>query len=102
MQAVVMAGGEGSRLRPLTINRPQPMVPIVDKPCLGHIFDLLKRYGIEGSLVTLQYMAPVIQDSYVERGGAGLRLRYGVAERPLGPGVSVRPPAGHLRRPLLV
>ena len=36
-----MAGGEGSRLRPLTINRPKPMVSIVNKPCLGHIFDLL-------------------------------------------------------------
>ncbi|HEV2011046.1 MAG TPA: sugar phosphate nucleotidyltransferase, partial [Candidatus Limnocylindria bacterium] len=46
MQAVVMAGGEGSRLRPLTINRPKPMVSIVNKPCLGHIFDLLKRHGI--------------------------------------------------------
>ena len=52
-----MAGGEGSRLRPLTINRPKPMVPIVDKPCLGHIFELLKRHGIEESFVTLQYLA---------------------------------------------
>src|SRR5439155_709876 len=46
MQAVVMAGGEGSRLRPLTINRPKPMVSIVNKPCLGHIFDLLQRVVI--------------------------------------------------------
>src|SRR5207253_1733746 len=68
MQAVVMAGGEGSRLRPLTINRPKPMVPIVDKPCLGHIFELLKRHGIEESFVTLQYLASVIQDSYGEGG----------------------------------
>src|SRR5207247_1569871 len=76
MQAVVMAGGEGSRLRPLTINRPKPMVPIVDKPCLGHIFDLLKRHGIEDSFVTLQYMASVIQDSYGDGGGVGMRLRF--------------------------
>src|SRR5205823_3831246 len=68
MQAVVMAGGEGSRLRPLTINRPKPMVPIVDKPCLGHIFELLKRHGIEDSFVTLQYLATVIQDSYGDGG----------------------------------
>src|SRR5207244_1736973 len=90
MQAVVMAGGEGSRLRPLTINRPKPMVPIVDKPCLGHIFDLLKRHGIEDSFVTLQYLASVIQDSYGDGGGIGMRLRYSVEETPLGTGGSVR------------
>src|SRR6266852_3572535 len=90
MQAVVMAGGEGSRLRPLTINRPKPMVPIVDKPCLGHIFELLKRHGIEESFVTLQYLASVIQDSYGDGGGIGMRLRYSVEETPLGTGGSVR------------
>src|SRR6266576_267892 len=90
MQAVVMAGGEGSRLRPLTINRPKPMVPIVDKPCLGHIFELLKRHGIEESFVTLQYLASVIQDSYGDGGGIGMRLRYSIEETPLGTGGSVR------------
>src|SRR5256885_1387740 len=90
MQAVVMAGGEGSRLRPLTINRPKPMVPIVNKPCLGHIFELLKRHGIEDSFVTLQYLASIIQDSYGDGGGIGMRLRYSVEETPLGTGGSVR------------
>src|SRR6266702_2110416 len=90
MQAVVMAGGEGSRLRPLTINRPKPMVPIVDKPCLGHIFDLLKRHSITDAFVTLQYLASVIQDSYGDGGGIGMRLRYSVEETPLGTGGSVR------------
>ena len=90
MQAVVMAGGEGSRLRPLTINRPKPMVSIVNKPCLGHIFDLLKRHGIEDGFVTLQYLASVIQDSYGDGGAVGMRLRYSVEETPLGTGGSVR------------
>src|SRR5213594_3955436 len=90
MQAVVMASGEGSRLRPLTINRPKPMVPIVNQPCLGHIFDLLKRHGIEDSFVTLQYMASVIQDSYGDGGSVGMRLRYSIEETPLGTGGSVR------------
>ncbi|MDP9245647.1 MAG: sugar phosphate nucleotidyltransferase, partial [Chloroflexota bacterium] len=90
MQAVVMAGGEGSRLRPLTIHRPKPMVSIVNKPCLGHIFDLLKRHGIEDAFVTLQYLASVIQDSYGDGGGVGMRLRYSVEETPLGTGGSVR------------
>src|SRR6266849_809342 len=90
MQAVVMAGGEGSRLRPLTINRPKPMVQIVNKPCLGHIFDLLLRHGIDDAFVTLQYLASVIQDSYGDGGGLGLRLRYSIEETPLGTGGSVR------------
>src|SRR5436190_10888354 len=102
MQAVVMAGGEGSRLRPLTINRPKPMVPIVDKPCLGHIFELLKRHGIEESFVTLQYLASVIQDSYGDGGGVGMRLRYSVEETPLGTGGSVRQIAGELDGTFLV
>ena len=85
-----MAGGEGSRLRPLTINRPKPMVSIVNKPCLGHIFDLLRRHGIEEAFVTLQYLASVIQDSYGDGGGVGMRLRYSVEETPLGTGGSVR------------
>jgi len=90
MQAVVMAGGEGSRLRPLTINRPKPMVSIVNKPCLGHIFDLLQRHGISDAFVTLQYLASVIQDSFGDGGAVGMRLKYSIEETPLGTGGSVR------------
>src|SRR5256885_1306441 len=102
MQAVVMAGGEGSRLRPLTINRPKPMVQIVNKPCLGHIFDLLLRHGIDDAFVTLQYLASVIQDSYGDGGGLGLRLRYSIEETPLGTGGSVRQIADQLAGTFIV
>src|SRR6266545_2253382 len=85
-----MAGGEGSRLRPLTINRPKPMVPVASKPCLGHIFALLQRHGITEAFVTLQYLASVIQDAYGDGGSVGMRLRYSVEETPLGTGGSVR------------
>jgi dTDP-glucose pyrophosphorylase len=53
MKAVVMAGGEGSRLRPLTIRRPKPMVPIAGKPVMEHILNLLKRHGITEVIVTV-------------------------------------------------
>ena len=46
MKAVVMAGGEGTRLRPLTSNQPKPMVPVAGKPCMEHIIDLLRRHGM--------------------------------------------------------
>src|SRR5687767_3401045 len=102
MLAVVMAGGEGSRLRPLTINRPKPMVSIVNKPCLGHIFDLLTRSGITDAYVTLQYLASVIQDAYGDGSGAGLHLRYSVEETPLGTGGSVRQIGDDLKETFLV
>src|SRR3990172_4568837 len=102
MRAVVMAGGEGSRLRPLTIGRQKQMVPIVDKPCIGHIFDLLKRHGITDAFVTLQYMASVIQDAYGDGGSVGMRLRYSVEETPLGTGGSVRQLGKALDAPFLV
>ncbi len=85
-----MAGGEGSRLRPLTINRPKPMVSIVDKTCLGHIFELLKRHGFSEAIVTLQYLANVIQDSFGDGTAVGLPVVYSVEETPLGTGGSVR------------
>ena len=78
------------------------MVPIVDKPCLGHIFELLKRHGIEESFVTLQYLASVIQDSYGDGGGVGMPLRYSVEETPLGTGGSVRQLAADLDGTFLV
>src|SRR5919204_6174927 len=96
MKAVVMAGGEGSRLRPLTINRPKPMVAIVNKPCLGHIFDLLKRHRVHEGVVTLQYLANVIQDSFGNGTAIGLPVTYSVEETPLGTGGSVRQVLDHL------
>ena len=62
MKAVVMAGGEGSRLRPLTVTRPKPMVPIVGRPVMEHILNLLKGHGITEVVVTVQYMASAIED----------------------------------------
>src|SRR5258708_35269118 len=60
MKAVVMAGGEGSRLRPLTGTRPKPMGPIVGRPGMGHIPNLRKSYGIAEDRVTVHYIASAI------------------------------------------
>lgn len=90
MKAVVMAGGEGSRLRPLTIERPKPMVPIVNKPVLAHIFELLKRYEITEVIVTVQYLANLIQDYFEDGSSLGMRIHYSVEETPLGTAGSVK------------
>ena len=47
MKAVIMAGGEGTRLRPLTSNAPKPMLPVADRPMMQHVIQLLKRHGVE-------------------------------------------------------
>lgn len=102
MKAVVMAGGEGSRLRPLTVGRPKPMVPIVNKPVLGHILDLLKHHGIEDVVITLQYMPTAIQDYFGDGSSLGMRLTYAIEDSPLGTAGGVKNAARHLDDTFLV
>lgn len=89
MKAVVMAGGEGSRLRPLTIGRPKPMVQVVNRPCIEHILLLLKRHGITDVIVTLQYLAEQIQDYFGDGSSLGMTITYSIEESPLGTAGSV-------------
>jgi len=102
MKAVVMAGGDGARLRPLTIGRPKPMVPVVNKPVMGHIFDLLKSHGITEVIVTLRYLASVIQDFFGDGSNLGMQITYVVEESPLGTAGSVRNAAPYLDDTFLV
>lgn len=90
MKAVIMAGGEGSRLRPLTCDRPKPMVPVANRPMMAHIVELLREHGFEEVAVTLQYMPEVIRDYFGSGARWGLEMRYFVEETPLGTAGSVR------------
>jgi mannose-1-phosphate guanylyltransferase/phosphomannomutase len=91
-----MAGGEGSRLRPLTIGRPKPMVPVVNKSVIGHLFDLLKHHGITEVIVTLRYMASFIQDYFDDGSSIGMKITYSIEEAPLGTAGSVKHAARYL------
>jgi len=102
MKAVVMAGGAGSRLRPLTINRPKPMVPMVNKPVVAHILDLLKRHGITEVVITLQYMADAVQDYFGDGQSLGMDVRYSIEETPLGTAGSVKQTQDFLDEPFVV
>src|SRR5918992_1232772 len=84
VRAVVMAGGEGTRLRPLTSNQPKPMVPIVGKPCMEHIVDLLRRHGFEDIVVTLAFMPQMIRGYFGDGASQGLQIRYSIEEMPAG------------------
>ncbi|GAC1442836.1 MAG: mannose-1-phosphate guanyltransferase [Chloroflexota bacterium] len=102
MKAVVMAGGEGSRLRPLTLGRPKPMVPLVNRPMLEHILLLLKQHGITDVILTVQYMASYIQNQLGDGSDLGMRITYSVEDQPLGTAGSVRQAADDLTETFLV
>jgi mannose-1-phosphate guanylyltransferase/phosphomannomutase len=102
MKAVLMAGGEGSRLRPLTIVRPKPMVPIVNNPVMEHVLALLKRYGITEVIVTVQYLASVIEDYFGDGSQFGMQISYSVEEVPLGTAGSVKKAEAELDDTFLV
>ena len=84
MKALVLAGGEGTRLRPLTVTRPKPLITLVNRPIMGHVLALLKRHGIEDVVIAVSYRANMIQDYFGSGRALGLRLQYAVEERPLG------------------
>ena len=90
MRAVVMAGGEGTRLRPLTSNQPKPMVPVANKPCMEHIIELLKRHGIEDIVVTLAFLPKAIRDYFGDGSELGVNMNYSVEQVPLGTAGSVK------------
>lgn len=102
MKAVVMAGGEGTRLRPLTINRPKPMVSLVDRPVIHHIIELLKIHGITDIVITVQYLANIIQDYYGDGSNYGVNITYSLEEVPLGTAGSVKNAEHLLQEPFLV
>jgi mannose-1-phosphate guanylyltransferase/phosphomannomutase len=90
MKAVVMAGGEGSRLRPLTSNQPKPMVPVAGRPCMEHILHLLRRHGLTQLVATLAYMPQVIHGYFGEGSHFGVELDYSVEQSPAGTAGSVK------------
>ncbi len=102
MKAVVMAGGEGTRLRPVTSNQPKPMVPIVGKPCMEHIVELLRTHGFEDVIVTVAFMPQAIRSYFGDGESLGVRIEYSVEESPLGTAGSVRLAAGKLDDTFLV
>ncbi|MCU1430691.1 MAG: sle [Actinomycetia bacterium] len=90
MKAVILAGGEGTRLRPLTSNQPKPMMPIVNVPMMEHIVRLLAQYGFDDIVVTVAFLANHIRTYFGDGSEFGVRMRYATEESPLGTAGSVR------------
>ena len=90
MKAVIMAGGEGTRLRPLTSNLPKPMVPVANRPMMEHIVSLLKGHGFDEIVVTVAFMAETIRTYFGDGSEFGVRMVYATEDTPLGTAGSVR------------
>lgn len=90
LKAVILAGGEGVRLRPLSLGQPKPMTPLFDQPILEHILRLLRRSGIVEIAVTLQYMPRRVTDYFGSGENLGVHLTYFTEPEPLGTAGGVR------------
>ena len=90
MKGVLMAGGEGSRLRPLTSRRPKPLAPVAGKPVMEHIIGLLRRHGITEVVSTLHYLADEVESYFDNGSDFGVSMEYVVEDTPLGTAGAVK------------
>ncbi|MCL2588739.1 MAG: NDP-sugar synthase, partial [Oscillospiraceae bacterium] len=84
MKAIIMAGGEGTRLRPVSLNSPKPMVRLFDRPVLEHTLNLLKRNDITEACLTLRFLPQVVTDYFGDGAAFGMKLTHRIEESPLG------------------
>ena len=90
MQALILAGGEGTRLRPLTSTVPKPVVPLVDRPFIAFMLDWLRTHGVEDIVISCGHMASGVRNVLGGGGAFGVRLRYVEEPTPLGTGGALK------------
>ncbi len=91
-----MAGGQGTRLRPLTSNQPKPMLPIVGQPMMQHVVKLARAHGFTDIVATVQFLASVIRNFFGDGSDLGVSLSYATEQEPLGTAGSVKNAEGLL------
>lgn len=102
MKAVLLVGGEGTRLRPLTCNTVKAMVPIVNRPFLEHLLGYLRSHGVDDIVVTLCYLPECIERRLGNGAACGVRLAYVMEKTPLGTAGAVKNAQSHLDGPFFV
>src|SRR3954454_24789222 len=90
MQALILAGGEGTRLRPLTSTVPKPVVPLVDRPFIAFMLDWLRSHGVDDVGMSCGHLASGVRSVLGDGSGDGVRLRYMEEPRPLGTGGALK------------
>src|SRR5919202_4253084 len=90
MQALILAGGEGTRLRPLTTTVPKPVVPLVDRPFVVFMLDWLRGHGVDDVVMACGHLASGVRNVLGDGSAFGIRLRYVEEPRPLGTGGALK------------
>ena len=90
IEAIILVGGEGRRLRPLTDTRPKPMMPLVDRPFVAHQLDQLRRFGVTDVIFSCGYRPEALEHHFGDGAAIGMRLRYVVDPMPLGTAGAVK------------
>ena len=90
MQALILAGGEGTRLRPLTTTVPKPVVPLVDRPFIAFMLEWLRVHGVDDVIMSCGFLASGVRNVLGDGQGYGMRIRYVEEPRPLGTGGALK------------
>ena len=90
MKAVIMAGGEGRRLRAVSGERPKPLTPLLGRPIMEHIIELLRKEGFEDICAAVKYKAPDIEEHFGDGSRLGVRLQYRLEKDALGTAGAVK------------
>ena len=102
MQALILAGGQGTRLRPLTLTVPKPVVPIIDRPHMVHMIEWLKGYGVDDVVLACGHMSQGIKDALGDGTSAGARIRYVEEPEPRGTAGAIKEAEALLEERFLV
>ncbi|MBE4907975.1 nucleotidyltransferase family protein [Bacillus luteolus] len=102
MKGVIIAGGKGKRLRPLTDNLPKPMVPLLNKPVMEYSIDLLKQHGITSIAITTHYLSKNIKDYFGDGSRLGVSLSYFHENQPMGTAGGIQNAKDFLNEPFIV
>lgn len=102
IKAVIMAGGEGSRLRPITCTMPKPLVPLLGRPVIDYCIGLLKKHGISDISTTLFYLGNMIQQHVQDGKNYGVNITHSTTPKPLGTAGSVKFAVNNCEKPVLV
>jgi mannose-1-phosphate guanylyltransferase len=96
VKAVILVGGEGTRMRPLTCNVPKPMIPVVNRPFMDHVVGLLTRHGITEIILAIQYLSSSFEQHYRDGSQLGVSFVQVREDKPLGTAGAVKNVEAHL------
>jgi mannose-1-phosphate guanylyltransferase len=102
MKAIILAGGLGTRLRPLTDTTPKPLLPIKGKPIMQHAIENLRNHGINDIILAVSFHADKIKDYFGDGSNFGVNISYSLEEEPLGTGGAVRQAAEGIEEPFVL